>query len=70
MIAEIKTYQLDKAVQQAVIIARTQERPAPSTEDPPTESERNAEEPTSPQPIDPPDNASLPGDPSVTRPDY
>jgi hypothetical protein len=67
----LEQFKLAKTVQEVVIMARTQERPAPTTEDPaPTENEGSADEPMWPEPIDPPDNASLPGDPSVTRPDY
>ena len=64
----------DSHLMKAVLYAR--DSSSPLTEAP--EAEPANEQPAAPDdwesikpaPIDPPDNTSLPGDPSVTRPDY
>ena len=57
----------------AVLYARDSSSP-PTEEEAPTNQQPAAPDWESirpaPIPIDPPDNTSLPGDPSVTRPDY
>lgn len=63
----------DSHLMKAVLYARdSSSPPTEAPEDVPVNQPAPADdwESIRPAPIDPPDNTSLPGDPSVTRPDY
>lgn len=68
MIVETQYSHLNNGIVERIRhVARDQSTEAPGK---PAENESDRDEPASPEPVDPPDNESLPGDPSVTRPDY